>query len=78
MRIVGAIASDPNWHVVSGYYLQRTLGSVIPGLTRNPVFFWIPAPGFRGDKFRGNDVVGIACFLHHLGKGMRNRAYCEV
>jgi len=24
---------------------------VIPGLTRNPVFSWIPAPRLRGDKF---------------------------
>ncbi len=30
---------------------------VIPGLTRNPVPSWIPAPRFRGDKLRGNDRV---------------------
>ena len=24
---------------------------VIPGLTRNPMLFWIPAPRLRGDKF---------------------------
>ena len=38
---------------------------VIPGFTKpapylirgNPVLFWIPAPRFREDKLRGNDVV---------------------
>ena len=33
-----AFASEPNCLEVSGYHLRRTLRSVIPGLTRNPVF----------------------------------------
>jgi hypothetical protein len=35
----------------SGYHLERPSASVIPGLTRNPVFSRHPAPPFpRGDS----------------------------
>jgi hypothetical protein len=35
---------------------------VIPGLTRNPVFSWIPTPHFRGDKFTPAKAgAGMTC-----------------
>ncbi len=37
---------------------------VIPGLIRNPVPFWIPAPRIRGDKFTPAKAgAGMTCFV---------------
>jgi len=38
MRSVDEIAFKPDGHAVCGYLFQKTFPSVIPGLTRNPVF----------------------------------------
>jgi len=38
MRIVGCIALVVHDHAFTGYHYQKSLVSVIQGLTRNPVF----------------------------------------
>jgi hypothetical protein len=49
---------------------------VIPGLTRNPVSFWIPAPRFHG----GNPPIGVEgrFILAKAGAGMTDFAVINV
>ena len=59
MKTLVRIASQGNYEAASGDHYRRPSTSVIPGLTRNPVFSWIPA--FAGMT----TFVGINVAMHN-------------